>query len=76
MIWSFVLAAGGVLGIYLAGKKMKVGWLVGLLMQVLWIVYGVWTHQWGFIISAVAYGFVYAKNWWTWYTEEIAEDLQ
>lgn len=76
MIWSFVLAAVGICGIALAGSKMKIGWAIGLFAQVLWIIYGLVTHQWGFILSAVAYGYVYARNWWKWYTEEIAEEIQ
>jgi hypothetical protein len=66
MIWSLALAAVGVLGIYLSGKKNYWGWGIGLGAQVLWIVYAVVTQQWGFIISALAYGWVYGKNFLSW----------
>jgi len=69
MIWSLGLAAIGILGIYLAGKKNSIGWLIGLSAQVLWIIYAVTTQQWGFIASALAYGSIYAKNWLAWRKE-------
>ena len=70
MIWSFVLAAVGIAGIYLAGKKSKWGWGLGLAAQVLWLVFAVVTAQYGFILTAVAYGAVYGKNLWQWHREE------
>lgn len=68
--WSYVLMAVGVFGLYLAGRKSKWGWAVGIAAQVLWIAYAIATQQWGFIISAIAYGAVYIKNFVTWRREE------
>jgi hypothetical protein len=73
--WSWLLAAGGILGIYLAGRKLSVGWLVGLGMQVLWLAYAVATRQWGFLFTAVAYGTVYGKNWLAWRREAREKEL-
>ena len=70
MIWSFVLAAVGIAGIYLAGKKSKWGWGLGLGAQVLWLIFALVTAQYGFILTAVAYGAVYGKNLWQWHREE------
>lgn len=64
--WSIALAAIGILGIYLAGKKNSWGWFIGLSAQAIWIVYAIVTQQWGFIASALAYGFIYGKNWLAW----------
>lgn len=64
--WSYVLAAVGVFGLYLAGRKSKAGWAVGLGAQVLWIAYAVATNQPGFIVSALAYAWVYGKNFLSW----------
>jgi hypothetical protein len=58
--WSVALTVIGVTGLYLVTRKLWVGFVVGLGVQVLWIVYAVATGQWGFIGSALAYGFV---NW-------------
>lgn len=65
-IWSWVLTFVGVLGLYLAGSKNKLGWIIGLSAQILWIVFAISTKQYGFIVSAFAYGFVYARNWRRW----------
>lgn len=70
MIWSFVLAAVGIAGIYLAGRKSKWGWGLGLAAQVLWVVFALTTAQYGFILTAVAYGAVYGKNLWQWHQED------
>jgi hypothetical protein len=64
--WSYVLTAVGIVGLSLAGRKQKTGWLVGLLAQILWAAYGVQTHQYGFLLSAFIYGYVYAENYWRW----------
>lgn len=65
-LWSWILAAIGITGIWLAGSRNTVGWMIGVLAQVLWIIYAISTKQWGFIASALAYGFVYGRNWLKW----------
>lgn len=67
--WSVLLTAVGVLGIWLAGRKRAAGFAVGLAAQVLWLAYAVVTEQWGFIGSALAYGFVYAQAFRRWRRE-------
>jgi hypothetical protein len=64
--WSYLLTAGGVFGLWLAGRKNWWGWVVGLAMQLVWLSYAVITAQWGFIVSALAYGAVYAANLRRW----------
>lgn len=63
---SWILATIGIYGLYLAGRRSRWGWAVGLAAQVLWAVYAVTTAQWGFIASACAYGFMYLKNFLSW----------
>lgn len=70
LVWSFVLSAVGIVGILLAGSKRKLGWLVGLMVQPLWIVFAVSTEQYGFILNAVIYAAVYARNWLRWRRDE------
>jgi hypothetical protein len=65
-LWSYALAAVGILGIYLAGKKNLWGWAVGVFAQGLWIIFALVTEQYGFIVSALAYGFIYGKNFLSW----------
>lgn len=69
LIWSVGLAAVGILGIYLAGRKNLWGWAVGFGAQALWITYGIISAQYGFILSGVAYGIVYGRNWVRWRNE-------
>lgn len=69
-LWSYALAAVGIFGLYLAGKKNAWGWALGFLVQIPWVVYAVLTEQYGFIVSAIAYGYVYAKNFLVWRKEE------
>jgi hypothetical protein len=64
--WSWVLTAVGVFGLWLAGRKSPWGWAVGLGAQVLWLAYAVSTDQYGFIVSAGAYFWVYLKNFRAW----------
>lgn len=64
--WSWLLTAVGVVGLYLAGGRNPWGWAVGLGAQVLWLLYAVATRQWGFIVSACAYGWVYGRNFQSW----------
>jgi nicotinamide riboside transporter PnuC len=67
--WSVLLAAVGVAGLMIAGRKNYWGWFVGMIAQFLWIAYAYVTGQWGFYLSALAYGWVYADNWWKWRKE-------
>lgn len=67
MIWSFVLSAIGIGGLFLAGRGRVAGWLIGLGAQALWAAYAIATGQYGFLLSAAGYGTVYALNarrWW------------
>lgn len=72
--WSYLLTAVGVLGLYLAGKKDRRGWVVGMGAQLLWFAYAISTRQWGFIGSCVAYGSVYTRNFLAWRREALRED--
>ena len=66
LIWSIALASIGILGIYLAGNKSRWGWAIGFSAQALWIIFAIVTAQYGFILSAFAYGIVYGRNWAKW----------
>ena len=61
--------AVGVFGLYLAGKKNLYGWAIGIFAQLLWIAYAIATSQYGFLVSAIAYGWVYGKNYLNWKKE-------
>lgn len=69
LVWSIVLAATGILGLYLAGSKNVLGWAVSFGAQALWVIFAIVTHQYGFILSALAYGWVYGRNYLKWKRE-------
>jgi hypothetical protein len=66
MWWSWILTAVGVSGLYFAGKNNKIGWAIGIFAQTLWIAYALVTEQYGFLVSAFAYAWVYTKNYLAW----------
>jgi nicotinamide riboside transporter PnuC len=70
MMWSWVLAAIGVVGIFFVGRKTIWGWMILLVNEAIWIVYAVTTKQYGFIVSAIAYAAVYIKSFIHWRREE------
>lgn len=76
MLWSYTLAAIGILGIWLAGRRNLWGWAIGLGSQFLWIAYAFATGQYGFLVSALGYGTVYARNWLRWRKENSAQPIR
>jgi hypothetical protein len=64
-LWSWGLMIVGVTGIYLAGRGGRAviaGWIVGINAQLMWFAYALATKQYGFIVSAIAYGAVNVIN--------------
>jgi hypothetical protein len=72
--WSWILTAVGVFGLWLAGRKLWWAWLVGLGAQALWLGYAITTAQYGFVVSAFAYGWVYAHNAAAWHRGQEEEE--
>lgn len=69
--WSYLLAAIGVTGIFLVGRKTIWGWLILCVNECIWITYALATKQYGFIIMAVAYAAVYVKSYIGWRRDEV-----
>ena len=65
-LWSFVLAAGGLVRLWLSGSKRRFGFVVGMLTSVGWFVYGLQSRQFGFLISAVVFFVVHVRNFVRW----------
>lgn len=66
MLWSYTLAGLGVISLILTGKKLKSGWVVGLINSGLWVIYALTTNQPGFLISSAVFITVQARNWFAW----------
>ena len=65
--WSWLLASGGLLMLWLAGSGRRSAWILGLCVQVLWLSYGIVTRQWGFVVSSLAYSAVIGRNLAKWH---------
>ena len=66
MIWGYLLSFVGMLGFYLAGRKIWWAWYVNIANQVLWVVYSIITDQRGFLIGAGFYTVIFVKNAINW----------
>ncbi len=64
--WSLALVAAGLFGQWLVGEHRRVGWVVGVGTQALWIAYALVTHQYGFLLSAALFAAMYFRNWRRW----------
>lgn len=73
-IWSYLLTAVGLVGLWFTIRKNPVGFLIAVGAQILWVTYAVVTHQWGFIVSAAAYGSFNLVGWLRWRREERTRD--
>lgn len=65
-VWSWLLGSIGILGLFLTTQKLAIGFAVGIVVQVLWVIYAVSTDQYGFLISAPAYAFVNLLGLYQW----------
>lgn len=65
-MWSYVLSAIGVTGLYFAGRKQWWAWAIAFCNEILWVVYALTTKQYGFIFGAIAYASVHAHNGISW----------
>ena len=71
MMWSYVLAAIGVTGIYFVGRKSIWAWFLLLFNECLWMAYAITTEQYGFIFAAIAYAIVYIRSYIHWSKEPV-----
>lgn len=64
---SWIIATIGITSMFLAGydgRLRAVGWLLGLMNQLIWIGYALASRQYGFIAGALIYGAVMVRNLW------------
>lgn len=73
-IWSWLLSIVGLVGFFLAGKKVWWAWYVNILNQVFWLVYSLITGQLGFLVSTFFYAALFTKNAIAWTREHKAKD--
>lgn len=62
----WLLSAITIYSMLLAGNKKKSAWLVGLLNQLLWLIWIVLSESWGLLPMNIALWIVYARNYLKW----------
>lgn len=65
-ILSWVVSAIGILGFYLAGKKIWWAWYVNIANQLFWILFAFITQNWGFLLATAFYLWVFGRNAYLW----------
>jgi hypothetical protein len=65
MVWSVALTLIGLITQWLIAKRRssRKGWTLGMVDQILWVVFALCTGQYGFIASAFAYGMVFYRGY-------------
>lgn len=63
---SWILTAGTVSGIYLAGNKNKNGWLIGITMQIPWAIFDILTGAYGLLPLGFILSTIYFRNYLKW----------
>lgn len=64
MDWIVTLI--GLLGFWLAGRKVWWCWYVNIANQLLWAALALTTGQYGFLLGAAFYTFVFGRNAFLW----------
>lgn len=64
--WSIIVTVAGMIGFILVGRKLWWAWWVNICAQVLWFIFGLTTHQYGFVVSSVIYFVIFTKNAYDW----------
>jgi hypothetical protein len=67
--WSWIVTIIGLIGFYLAGRKIWWSWYINIANQLLWTIFAVATEQWGFLLGVPLYLFVFIKNAYSWTKE-------
>lgn len=66
-------SAGTLLGMWLIGQKKSIGWIVGLVNQVLWITFAVMFEAWGLLPLSLALIVIYTRALLAWRRDDLAE---
>lgn len=56
--------------IYLLGKKLKIGFSLGIVANIAWIVFGVLAHSIATVVACTIFVALNVKGWWNWTTEQ------
>ena len=62
--------------IYLLGKKRKLGFFLGVLANIAWIVFAVLAHSVATVVACSIFVFLNARGWWSWTKEQTNQPLR
>ncbi len=62
----YLLSAITIYSMLLAGNKKRGAWVVGLINQVLWLVWIILSSAWGLLPMNIALWIVYGRNYIKW----------
>jgi hypothetical protein len=60
------LSCINLLGLFLLAKRYRTGWLLTVVGECGWGVYGLWTSQWGLALGGFVTACVQVRGWWGW----------
>jgi nicotinamide riboside transporter PnuC len=58
------------LSLYLLGKKRKIGFFLGVMANIAWIVFAVLAHSVATVVACSIFVALNAKGWWSWRKEQ------
>jgi nicotinamide riboside transporter PnuC len=68
---SYLLSVLSLTSLWLMGNKSVWGIVIGLVNQILWIVYALMLKQYGLLIGVFAYTIIHIRNLKKWTKEEL-----
>lgn len=72
-IFGWVAALLNVAGNLTLVTKSKVGWVIRIIVNLLWMPYGVYTAAWALIANHALFVGINAFGWWKWNRDERRE---
>lgn len=68
-IFSYIVTIVGLLGFWLAGRKVWWAWYINILNQFAWVAFALITEYYAFLIGTAFYLFVFVRNAYLWTKE-------
>ena len=63
-----------VVGIWLIGCKLRVGFLFALVGELWWTLYARRTDQWSLLFICVVFDVIYVINYWKWGKDDMTDE--
>ncbi len=67
--FSWIVTILGLVGFYLAGKKVWWCWYINIVNQIAWVIFAIITDYYAFLLGTLFYFIVFTKNAYHWTRE-------